>query len=537
MEEEVHIDKIPLGHTAQTYWGEEEVTPQIIEKELIYMDREDPLEGISIQGTEFNIPDNLFEHQKEDVRTVAQSNRNYLILSEMGVGKTPEAISIAMVNQYKNVLVLVPKSLRLEWGRQVEQWTGQKPIICHRSSSKRLLPLIDEKLRPMLKGESTPPFFILNYDTMRKDSYRELLENIPWDLIIMDEVHHLRNLETKTTKKVLDFLDTQKKHSQVILMTGSPIVNSPLDFYTLLMMIDPVRYSRQNRFEWLNEYTYWTPQRGKPKIHGTKNTDQFKREIKPFSIQRKKEEVLQYLPEKLIRTATLEMEEDQQTIYDQMSSDLCIMLDDGEPFNASGILALLTRLRQLNLDPRLVNMTRSSSKTDFILDLVQEDTTQKIVIFTTFATYVELLSQDLNKLGITHVTFTGKTPADKVGEQVKQFQEDPTMQVALGTIKVMGEGITLTSASTVVLMDRWWTPSANNQAVDRLHRPGQHNSVNVILPSNDGSIDQNLDSVLNLKQSITDSLMDDNVMEEFMDSFRSTHSVKADYISGMRYSK
>ena len=63
---------------------------------------------------------------------------------------------------------------------------------------------------------------------MRKDSYRELLENIPWDLIIMDEVHHLRNLETKTTKRVLDFLDTQKKQSQVILMTGSPIVNLSL---------------------------------------------------------------------------------------------------------------------------------------------------------------------------------------------------------------------------------------------------------------------------------------------------------------------
>ena len=517
------IDNVPLGHQSGSYWGAPE-TPVAVEKaeevEIKFnLDEVDP-----IQGTEFNIPNSLFQHQKDDITQVLQTDKNFLILSEMGVGKTPEAISIAMLSGAKNVLVLLPKALRLEWARQIKQWTGIDPIVCHKSSSKRLDPLIKDRYGPT-KSDTPNPFFILNYDSMRKDEYNGLLSALPWDLIIMDEVHHLRNQDTKSTKKILEFLESQRK-ARIILMTGSPIVNSPLDFYTLLMMIDPVRYTIKNRFEWLNHYTYWTPMRNKPKIYGTRNTDGFKKEISTFSVQRKKEEVLKYLPEKLVRVATLEMEDDQQDVYNQMADGLCVMLDDGDTFSAPGVLSLLTRLRQINLDPRLVNMNKSSSKTEFILDLVKEDRTQKLVIFSTFASYVDLLSEDLKAIGIQHVTFTGKTPPDKVAEQVKQSQEDPEMQVALGTIKVMGEGITLTAASNVVLMDRWWTPSANNQAIDRLHRPGQENSVNVILPSNDGSMDQVLDRILNEKAGITSALMDDNVMEEFVDSFRNTHRMR-----------
>ena len=126
----IDIDKVPLGHQSETYWDEAEKK----EDHTLFPEGTDPLAWRSIQGTEFNIPKDLFTHQKEDVRTVCKTDKNFLILSEMGVGKTPEAISIAMMTGAKNILVLVPKSLRLEWGRQVEQWTGTKPIICHKSS-------------------------------------------------------------------------------------------------------------------------------------------------------------------------------------------------------------------------------------------------------------------------------------------------------------------------------------------------------------------------------------------------------------------
>ena len=319
------------------------------------------------------------------------------------------------------------------------------------------------------------------------------------------------------------------------MMTGSPIVNSPLDFYTFLRMQNQVRYTGKNRVEFLNQYAYWQPYRSKPKIFGTKNEAQFRREIAPFTIRRKKEEVLKYLPEKYERLADLEMEDDQREVYDKMASELVVMLDDGEEFNAPGVLALLQRLRQINLDPRIIGLDRSSSKTEFLLDMVEDfadggdnGAPRKLVVFTTYATYVALLSKEFDKLGVKYVAFSGKTPDDKIAPQVQAFQEDPEIQVAIGTIKVMGEGITLTAASDVVLMDRWWTPAANNQAIDRLHRPGQENAVQIILPSNDKSIDQTLDDILNSKKAMTDSLLSEgSIMADFMDSFRVSHHAQS----------
>ena len=529
------VDYIPYGHDSLLSWGDTAVAEldNTAEPEDPFKGQ-DPLETFSCQGTQFNIPEDLFEHQKEDVRQMLQSPKNYLVLSEMGVGKTPEAISVAMGMKAQDVLVLVPKSLRLEWGRQIEQWTGVKPVVCHRGSSRSLNPLFEEKVIPWRDGKDVSPFFILNYDSFRKQDHKDLITGYPWDLIIMDEVHHLRNSDTKTTRQVLSFLE-EMKDTRVIMMTGSPIVNSPLDFYTFLRMQNQVRYSAKNRIEFLNQYAYWQPYRSKPKIFGTKNEAQFRREIAPFTIRRKKEDVLKFLPEKYERLADLEMDDDQREVYTKMASELVVMLDDGEEFNAPGVLALLQRLRQINLDPRLIGMDRSSSKTEFLLEMVEDfadggdnGAPRKLVVFTTYATYVELLSKEFDKLGVKYVAFSGKTPDDKIAPQVKAFQEDPEIQVAIGTIKVMGEGITLTAASDVVLMDRWWTPAANNQAIDRLHRPGQENAVQIILPSNDKSIDQTLDDILNSKKAMTDSLLSEgSIMADFMDSFRVSHHAQS----------
>ena len=126
------VDRVPHGHKASSYWGDPdkavETAPVAVEDTPNITDKfggKDPLDGLDIQGTQFHIPNDLFEHQKEDVRQILRSDKNFLILSEMGVGKTPEAITVAMAMKARNVLILLPKSLRLEWKRQIEQWTGR----------------------------------------------------------------------------------------------------------------------------------------------------------------------------------------------------------------------------------------------------------------------------------------------------------------------------------------------------------------------------------------------------------------------------
>jgi SNF2 family DNA or RNA helicase len=141
-----------------------------------------------------------------------------------------------------------------------------------------------------------------------------------------------------------------------------------------------------------------------------------------------------------------------------------------------------------------------SAKTDFLLELIDEMGDQKLVVFSCFEEYISYLDTHLKD--IPHITITGKTSPDHRVELANKFQNDDSIKLALGTIKVMGEGITLTAASNVILMDRWWAPSVNDQAVDRLHRIGQKDSVQVILPINKNSVDQSLDVVLDHKAKL-----------------------------------
>ncbi len=486
------------------------------------------------KGQEFDLDKDLFAYQQEDVDTILEADRNFLILSEMGTGKTPEIIKIAEELNYSDVLILCPKSLRREWERQIIQWTGEPPITCGRGSTKRLNPFFDALGKELRTGEKKSRYFILNYETFRIKKHTDLLVDIPWGLIIMDEAHHIRNPETKTTKSLMRFLE-HHRGARIIALTGSPVVNSPLDLFTLLMVIRPEAHTMRTRYEFLERFTYWTPRRGgAPKVLGIRDKAGLHNYIKEFSIRRLKVDVLPYLPDKYRRDVTLEMEVDQAKHYKTLATELVFKLDDGETISSPGILSLLTRLRQMNLDPMILGINASSSKTEFLMDLVKESSSElfqsgeqefptKLVVFSTFASYIKLVSEMFKREGIQHIAIHGGVDVDERSKRVEEFQTNPMCQVALGTIKTMGEGITLTAASDVVLMDRWWTPSANNQAIDRLHRPSQKNAVQIIRPSNDKSIDMSLDSILKEKEGMTDALFNESsVIQEVVEDLRRT---------------
>jgi len=179
-----------------------------------------------------------------------------------------------------------------------------------------------------------------------------------------------------------------------------------------------------------------------------------------------------------------------------MVDQLRVLLDTGEPLWSTNVLSQLTRLRQINLDPRILGVTASSAKTEFLIDTI-ESTDGKLVIFSCFEKYIyflHLLFKDT-----PHSMITGKVNPNDRQEEVRKFQEDPEVKLCLGTIQSMGEGVTLTSASNLVIVDRWWNQPSNTQAEDRLHRIGQKNAVQIILPVVNDSIDSLLDEILERK--------------------------------------
>ena len=482
-----------------------------------------PLPDVRTSGTHFTLPDDLMPHQAEDIARILHSSTPTMNLSEMGTGKTPVAIGVAEMGGYQNVLILVPKPLRLEWELQIKEWTQSRVEVCKRGASRRLDPLFLS-----LKKGDPPKYFILNYDSFRLKRIEEIITEYPWDLVILDEAHQLRNDRTNTTRGLISFLQDNSK-ADVLPMTGSPVVNSGLDMYTLLMCTDPQSFTTKNRHIFLDAFFYWTTGRQRPKIFALKNYKAYHDFMDKRIILRKKADILKDLPDKYYRRTLLEMEDDQRETYDNMLENLIIELDSEEgDYFAGSVLAQLTRLRQLNLDPRILGIDRSSSKTDFILDMIDSGP-DKLVIFSTFAQYIDILAEELRKREVEFVSITGKTNSDHIVPLSQKFQNDPNVKVAIGTHKVMGQGIDLYAAQDVILADRWWTAAANNQAVDRLHRIGQKNAVQVINLTNEGSVDQVMDAVIERKVAESDLMLNESsIIEEVLQDLRYTLTSRRD---------
>jgi len=463
--------------------------------------------------SQFRLPDDLYAYQKEDAEKLL-SMGNGLNFSEMGIGKTPEALWIIEKGGFTLPLIICPNSLRLEWQRQIEDWIG--PGLCAVGSGDSIM-----KAGSIIQSfKNNQKYRILNYESLRSSFILEMLSYLPFDIIIFDEIHKLRNprtilVEGRTKKTegyslskereggVWNFLN-QHKEAKIFGLSGSPIMNYPVDLYVPLTCVRPEKYPRAIN-PWRHftyKYGYWADGKFGSYMYGTRDMEGLKEETAPFIVRRTKKEVLPFLPEKFYRRSTLEMKADQRKVYEQMETELKVLLDTGEPLWSTNVLTTLTRLRQMNLDPKILGITTSSAKTEFIMDTI-EGTDEKVVVFSCFEKYIDLLHNLL--VDKPHVVITGQVHPDKRIGEVKKFQNDDSIKVCLGTIHAMGEGITLTAASNVIIADRWWNQPTNQQAEDRLHRIGQKSAVQIILPIVGNSIDATLDQILQRKHEASQS--------------------------------
>lgn len=493
------------------------------------------------------IPEDLYPYQKDDLDRLLSTEDNFMNLSEMGTGKTPVAIGLATQGGYRKTLVVCPKTLRLEWARQILDWTGVEPDVSKRGTTRRLDPLFQD----MMGKKDHNPWFIVNYETLRTRKHLDVLNLYPFDLIILDEVHRLRNPHTRRTGGMFEFLENHSE-SRLLVMTGSPIVNKPEDLHTILEMVKPEDYTPRTRrhFEALYaNYSYrWIKRcrdcgqvtmradaymcfkcgstnfktfRSKSLV-GVQRLEELRQITSPFTIRHTMDEALPYLPKKYYRRVILEMDDEQREIYEQMEKELFIMLDNGEPLWAPGVLALITRLRQLNVDPKILGVDKSSIKVDFLWDLLETMGDKKLVVFSTFEEAIMRLHYD--PAMPEHILISGSTPVDSRVPLAMEFNKDPALKLCLATIgpeSPGGEGITLTGASDVLFLDRWWTPVTNSQAEDRLHRITQEHPVQVIIPVIEGTIDESFDRILEKKKAISEEFLGDQViMEEVINDLR-----------------
>lgn len=478
--------------------------------------------------SKYSVPESFFPHQKADWERLMNTTDSFMNLSEMGTGKTPTAIGLAHCYGFAKILIVCPKTLRLEWRRQILDWTDIDPAVSKKGCYRRLEPLFYD----MMGKTEFNPYFIVNYETFRTTRHLDVLKKYPFDLVILDEAHRLRKPSRGQTRGMREFMEYHPD-TRVLALTGSPIVNFPGDLHTLLCLVRPEEYEWDDHSTFENRYSVFTrtrvgrcrkcrhlqvpfekykcPKCGSEDIRifrtkrvaGSQNLEELRQLTDPFTIRHTKKEVLPWLPEKYYRRVSLDMGSEQRQVYNQMERELFVRLENGEDLFAPENFARLMRLRQLCIEPRMIGVKAPSIKTEFLMSLIRDLGGRKLVIYSTFEKYLLYLhiTQDLPE----HIMITGETPSDNRVPMAQRFCEDDRIQLCLASIGPQspgGEGITLTGASDVIFLDRWWTPASNHQAEDRLHRITQKNAVQVIIPTADNSIDQSFDRILEKKEML-----------------------------------
>lgn len=306
----------------------------------------------------------------------------------------------------------------------------------------------------------------------------------------------------------------------MLTMTGSPLVNSPSDLYPLLTLVDQNTYPPSKWFGFVNRYCMFnrTVINGSERIiiWGERNVRELRERTDPFTSRRLRKDVLPWLPEKYHRDLIMQMEPKQRSIYRQLQRDLTAIADDGRMIQVQGHRSLTTRLRQLSLDPRILGFDQIGSKTAMLRELVQDYCIKggrKLVCFTTFEEYASLLSRDFEEMGVAHALYTGKLDDETCFRNKERFQNDGNCMLFIGTVQSASLGLTLTAASDVVHLDKWWTRDAMDQASDRCCRYGQKNAVQVISMINEDSVDEIIESVIGRKEHMADSFTDQGISQ------------------------
>lgn len=431
----------------------------------------------------------LYEFQKEDVIKLVD-RKSALIANEMGTGKTYEAIALDLWRREDipaewsgraKTLVIAPLTVTHSWEQHFRDLAPELKV-CKMDPKKR-----GNFLSTLYRDEAD--VFICHWESLRLINKDVNQRGIIFHHIIADEVHRAKNRKAQQSRALKSLKGRYRTG-----LSGTPVTNKPHDLWNILDWLQKgsfgaywTFYKRYVEYELTYPHEYH-------KVIGPKNVEELHGRMAGFYVRRRKVDVLKDLPDKYYDTIWVELDPKQRRAYDQMKKEMIAWLenqDDTKPLVAPVVIAQLIRLQQLaaayadiipstrNDSGTSVVLTEPSSKLDALMQLLEDNPNESIVVFSQFKQLINLAAKRMESASIPYVTITGDVDQDGRRDAIERFQSGEA-RVFLGTIAAGGEGITLTRASTVVFLDRDWSPGRNTQAEDRLHRIGQKNAVEVI---------------------------------------------------------
>lgn len=437
------------------------------------------------------------------------------LADEMGLGKTVQILSLLLKEKEQGnsapSLVVVPTSLVFNWGKEVQKFTPSLQVYVHHGL---------ERLDNMPKIKKKNPDIILTtYGTLRNDT--ELFKNEKFHYIILDESQQIKNPLTHAAKSVYGL-----KSSYKLALTGTPIENSAIELWSQFTFLNPGLLGKMDYFK--NTFaTKIEQEKDKDKAAALKNM------VHPFILMRKKEMVAPDLPAKQITTLYCEMEKAQQQIYDYWKEKFrqeitASIQEKGFHNSRMKIIQGLTMLRQICNHPRLIDesFVGESGKFQMLADQIKEVLQEghKILIFSSFVKMLKVFRTYFDDEKIPYAYLDGSTTNRQ--EVVERFQNDPTIPLFLISLKAGGLGLNLTAADYVFIVDPWWNPAAEMQAIDRAHRIGQNKKVFVYKAITKNSIEEKIvelqeskldlvKNVISVEESIFKKLNQNDIQKMF----------------------
>jgi superfamily II DNA or RNA helicase len=424
-----------------------------------------------------------------------QFNFGGCLADDMGVGKTAQVLALLETRRELRErgeidapsLAVLPKSLIFNWKQEIERFTPRMRVLDYTGIARGKI------------DASGCDLILTTYGTLRRDA-ADFAEHT-FDYVILDEAQAIKNARTESAKAARLLRGNHR-----LAMTGTPVENHLGELWSLFEFLNPGMLGGSAVFQIAAK---------EMRDPSSETRELLSKALRPFLLRRTKEQVAKELPAKVEQTLYCEMEPRQRALYDELrkhyrDSLLGKIQRVGMARSKIQVLEALLRLRQAACHPGLVDRARgadASAKFDVLLDQLRDVVAEghKALVFSQFTTLLGLLGKRLQIDGLQYEYLDGKTADRQV--PVERFQNDPECRLFLISLKAGGVGLNLTAADYVFILDPWWNPAVEAQAVDRAHRIGQERQVFAYRLIARDTVEEKILQLQQSKRSVADAIL------------------------------
>jgi SWI/SNF-related matrix-associated actin-dependent regulator 1 of chromatin subfamily A len=420
-------------------------------------------------------------HQKEAIEKLLKNDK-FILADDMGLGKTTSTVIASLESGSKKTLIICPASLKINWEREIKNYTDKTVYICEG------------------KKFEDADYIITNYDILKnfhdpKDKENSILLKSKFDLVVIDEAHYVSNAQAQRTKIIMDLTKNIKK---LWLLTGTPMTSRPMNYYNILKLIDsPVSQNwMAYAIRYCNGYQFRVGSKKVWNVTGASNLEELRDRTSRQILRRLKTDVLD-LPDKIMTPVYLRLK---SRLYEGLMGEYYDWYNNrqDESKSLSVQFTKLMKVRQVLAEEKI------SHTIELAENIIEQG--KKVIIFSNFT---EPLKKIHEHFGKKSVYLDGSTTKPARQDAVDKFQESDKIQVFCGNIKAAGVGLTLTAAEACIMNDLSFVPAEHSQAEDRAYRYGQKNTVSIYYPIFENTIEGVIYDILDRKKKIIGTVMGD----------------------------